>query len=106
MRANLREHVVWTQPPGSEDTAMLAADYLRMALAQTRKSKPPARYEEGPYSERVLVLGGGVAGLTAAREAALAGYDVLLVEHSDRLGGMARQWSKRMPYRPPYRAAG
>jgi quinone-modifying oxidoreductase subunit QmoB len=104
IRANLREQVAWTQPPGAEDTAMAAADYLRMAITEARKSKLPVPYDEGPYSERILVVGGGVSGLTAAREAALAGCDVLLVEQSDRLGGQARRWSKRMPHRPPYQA--
>lgn len=104
IRANLREQVAWTQPPGAEDTAMLAADYLRMAITEARKSKLPEPYEEGPYSKCILVVGGGVSGLTAAREAALAGYQVLLVEQSDQLGGHARAWSKRMPHRPPYQA--
>ena len=39
----------------------------------------------------VIVVGGGFAGVTAAREAALAGTDVVLVEARDRLGG--RTWS-------------
>jgi quinone-modifying oxidoreductase subunit QmoB len=103
VRANLREQVAWTQPPGAEDTAMLAADYVRTALTEARKSNLPTPYTEGPFSERILVVGGGVSGLTAAREAALAGYQVLLVEQSDRLGGHAGNWSKRMPHRPPYR---
>jgi pseudooxynicotine oxidase len=39
----------------------------------------------------VVVIGGGFAGVTTAREAALAGADVLLVEARDRLGG--RTWT-------------
>lgn len=39
----------------------------------------------------VIVIGGGFAGVTAAREAALAGADVLLLEARDRLGG--RTWT-------------
>ena len=39
----------------------------------------------------VIVIGGGFAGVTAAREAALAGRDVLLLEARDRLGG--RTWT-------------
>ena len=39
----------------------------------------------------VLVVGGGFAGVTAAREAALRGCSVLLLEARDRLGG--RTWS-------------
>jgi monoamine oxidase len=39
----------------------------------------------------VIVIGGGFAGVTTAREAALAGRDVLLLEARDRIGG--RTWT-------------
>ncbi|MGQ0662726.1 MAG: FAD-dependent oxidoreductase [Pseudomonadota bacterium] len=103
IRANLREQVAWVHKPGAEDTAMAAADYVRMAIAEAKKSNSPVAYAEGPYSERILVVGGGVAGLSAASEAARAGYEVLLIEATNTLGGQARRWSKRMPHRPPYR---
>ncbi len=103
-RTNLRELVAWSQPAGAEDTDLLAADYLRMSCTEARNSRPPVPYQEGPYSERILVVGGGVSGLTAARESARADYQVLLVEQGDRFGGHAIRWSKRMPHRPPYRA--
>ena len=38
----------------------------------------------------VVVVGGGPAGLEAARVAALSGHDVALIERSDELGGRAR----------------
>jgi pseudooxynicotine oxidase len=41
----------------------------------------------------VIVIGGGFAGVTAAREAALGGADTLLLEARDRLGG--RTWTHR-----------
>ncbi len=41
----------------------------------------------------VLVIGGGIAGLTAARDLAHGGYRVLVLEARDRLGG--RTWWKR-----------
>src|SRR4051812_50119682 len=41
-------------------------------------------------SERVAVLGGGVAGLTAAHELAESGFEVTVYEARDRLGGKAR----------------
>ncbi len=37
IRANLREQVAWCQPPGEENTNMMAADYVRMAIAQSKK---------------------------------------------------------------------
>ena len=41
----------------------------------------------------VIVVGGGFAGVTAAREAALRGRSVLLLEARERLGG--RTWSSQ-----------
>ena len=41
-------------------------------------------------SERVAVLGGGVAGLTAAHELEERGFEVTVYEARDRLGGKAR----------------
>lgn len=37
--------------------------------------------------KKVMVIGGGIAGMEAARTAAIRGHDVTLVERSDRLGG-------------------
>ncbi len=42
---------------------------------------------EPSHRHRVVVAGGGITGLVAARRLALAGHDVTLVEQSDRLGG-------------------
>jgi len=63
---------------------------------------PEARVEEG-LSTRIMVVGGGSTGLTAALEAAEAGHEVLLIEKTGALGGWGAKWSKRMPHRPPYR---
>ena len=40
-----------------------------------------------PQAQRVIVVGGGVAGLLAARRHALAGADVLVLESAPELGG-------------------
>ena len=47
--------------------------------------------------QKALVLGGGVAGLTAALELAERGYDTVLLEKSPKLGGNA--WSLTRPGR-------
>ncbi|MBF0371988.1 MAG: FAD-dependent oxidoreductase [Alphaproteobacteria bacterium] len=103
LRANLREMVAWSHPAGDEDTLALAEDQIRMAMSQTTRVKMPEPFLEGEFSTRIMVVGGGFAGLSAAREAARAGHEVLLIERSDKLGGQALGWSKRMPHRPPYR---
>jgi quinone-modifying oxidoreductase subunit QmoB len=100
----LREHVVWCQPAGEEDTQAMAADYIRMYVAKLQKmgKLEPFRPDE-EINKEILVVGGGVAGLTAAREAAAAGYQVRLVENSDRLGGWLARQHRSVPTRPPYR---
>ncbi|MBM3747050.1 MAG: FAD-dependent oxidoreductase [Acidobacteria bacterium] len=87
-RVNLREHVAWCQEAGHEDTQMLAADYLRMGVVKAQKAEPLEPVSE-PVSKQILVVGGGAAGLTAALEAAEAGYEVTLVESKAQLGGFA-----------------
>jgi quinone-modifying oxidoreductase subunit QmoB len=103
VRANLREQVVWSHPAGDESTQKMAADAVRMAITQAATSAAPEPRKEGSFSQRIMVVGGGVSGLSAACEAAKAGHEVLLVERADKLGGWARKWSRRLPHRPPYR---
>ncbi len=102
IRANMREQVVWCHPAGDEDTQMLAADQLRMAITRATKSNAPEPWKEGEFSDKILVVGGGYVGLSAALEASRAGSDVLLVERAAQLGGNVRRWSKVLPDRPPY----
>lgn len=50
-----------------------------------------------PASGGILVVGGGISGLTAALEAAEVGYDVFLVEKEPSLGGRVAQLNKYFP---------
>jgi len=100
----LREHVVWCQPPNEEDTQMMAEDYLRMYIAKIQKMEPLEPFQpEEDIDKSILVVGGGITGITAALEAAKAGYDVQLVEKSDNLGGWLAKQHKSIPRKPPYR---
>jgi len=102
-RANLREQVVWCQPPNDENTQMLAEDYLRMSCVRVQKMEPLEPFLAENFAKTVLVVGGGVTGMTAALESANAGYDVVLVEKTSQLGGYLAQLHRRTPSRPPYR---
>ncbi|MBW2623694.1 MAG: CoB--CoM heterodisulfide reductase iron-sulfur subunit A family protein, partial [Deltaproteobacteria bacterium] len=104
-RVNLREQVVWCHPANDEDTQMLAEDNLRLGMVKVDKMELPEPYlgEEGEaFSKDILVVGGGIAGMTAALEAAKAGYQVSLVEKEEALGGFGAKLKKSTPTKPPY----
>ena len=101
-RVNLREQCIWCHPPNDEDTQMLAEDQLRMGCIKVKEAKLPEPYKVEDLATAVLVVGGGLAGITAALEAAKAGRKVVLVEKSDTLGGWAARLYKQVSLRPPY----
>jgi quinone-modifying oxidoreductase subunit QmoB len=91
-RVNIREQVAWCQKPGEEDTQMMAEDYLRMGLAKVGGMELPEPFKpEQEFSEDILVVGGGLTGMTAALESAKAGSNVILVEKETELGGFQRK---------------
>jgi quinone-modifying oxidoreductase subunit QmoB len=100
-RVNIREHVAWCQPAKEEDTQMMAEDYLRMGVVKAKKMEPPEPFQE-EINKGILVVGGGLTGLTAAKEAAAAGYDVVLVEKEKQLGGYTASLHRTLPKKPPY----
>ncbi len=100
-RANLREQVAWSHEPNDEDTQMLAEDQIRMAIARVSNIDPPEPLIEETTRD-IMVVGGGITGMTAAKASADAGYKVTIVEKEDKLGGWATRWKKVFPKRPPY----
>ena len=112
VRANLREQVVWAEvkpadgsEPHSEAAEFLqetAADYMRMACTRAKKTLPAEPYQLEEINKNILVMGGGLAGLTAAKEAADAGYNVIIVEKEDKVGGKAAGWRKSFPTKAPW----
>lgn len=101
-RVNLREQVIWTQPPDDEDTQMMAEDYMRMTLAKTKNLELPEPFIGENLSKSILVVGGGLAGMTAALEAAGAGHQVVLVEKESALGGWLNRVYKIAPLAAPF----
>ena len=103
-RVNLREQVAWCHKPKDEDTQMLAEDSLRVGIVRAQKMEPLEPASDA-ISRSVLVVGGGVTGLSAALEAATAGLDVVLVEKQAQLGGFASTMKKDIPRGAPYTEA-
>lgn len=104
-RANLREGVIWTRPDNDdaqETTQEMAEDYVRMACAESKFMQVPKTNEAAMYNKKILVVGGGVSGITAALEAEAAGYPVTMIEKSAELGGMMASLHLRIPDKAPY----
>jgi quinone-modifying oxidoreductase subunit QmoB len=106
-RANLREGVIWIRPDTDENretTQEMADDYVRMACAELKSMGIPSSSGEQELNKNLLVVGGGITGMTAAIEAAAAGYPVHIVEKSGALGGAVGSYYKIIPTRAPYDA--
>ena len=104
-RANLREGVLWIVAEGAahdEVRQEMADDYVRMGCAELKKMQIPAGNPNRGMNKRILVVGGGMSGMTAAIEAAETGYEVVLVEKESELGGWAAKLWKRVPFAQPF----
>lgn len=101
-RVPIREFVTWTHEPKEDETTALAEDYLRMAAARAKNSEPPVP-NITETSKDILVVGGGVAGMTAAQASADAGYGVILVEKEAELGGWAGKFKSVYPNTAPFK---
>jgi len=101
-RANLREGVIWSRPEGDEHqetTQEMADDYIRMACAEVKFMNVPEPSGEQELNRTLLVVGGGMTGMSAALESAKAGYNVQLVCDEPVLGGVWKDLYKRVPFR-------
>ncbi|MFO7667753.1 MAG: FAD-dependent oxidoreductase [Desulfobacterales bacterium] len=109
-RVNLREQVVWTHPStkkageegGIDHIQMMAEDYLKMGVIKIKKITLPEPYKLDAFCRKILVIGGGIAGISAAIDAAKAGYEVTVVEKEASLGGYAAKVRKQLPVENPF----
>jgi heterodisulfide reductase subunit A-like polyferredoxin len=86
--ANIRDQNTWVHMNNPDQATAKAKDLVAMAVARANCAQP--LYQIPLNVERsLLVVGGGVAGMTAALSAACQGYPVTLVEREDTLGGVA-----------------
>jgi len=86
--ANIRNQDSWMHFHEPEKATAKAKDLVRMAVARAATLK--SLYEKKiSVIAKALVIGGGVAGMTAARGLADQGFEVVLVEKEKNLGGVA-----------------
>ncbi len=87
--ANIREQDSWVHRSKPQAATEKAEQLVSMAVAKARRLRA-IRRDSFAVESRALVVGGGLAGMTAALSIARQGYDVFLVERSPQLGGKLR----------------
>lgn len=87
---NIREQCSWVHAGDAAKATEKAHDLVRMVVARAAESIP-LKDETVPVNNGALIVGGGIAGMTAALGLADQGFPVHLVEKSDTLGGTVRR---------------
>ena len=92
---NIREHCSWvTSDP--ERATQKANDLINGGIARVSHHLPLTGSQK-PVNPTAMVVGAGIAGITAALKIAKAGHKVYLVEKSDIIGGRMAQFDKTFP---------
>jgi heterodisulfide reductase subunit A len=94
--ANIREHCSWVHPHEPEKATEKTKDIVRMAIAKAAMLEPQTE-PEVEVKDVSLVIGAGVAGMTAALSMANQGFKVYLIEKEKEPGGIVRRLHKLYP---------
>ena len=93
--ANIREQTSWVLKDVNEATEKAIA--LGKAAIAKSILDTPLTEGETPVTKRALVIGGGIAGITAALDIADAGFPVDIVEKKPTVGGKMAMLDKTFP---------
>jgi heterodisulfide reductase subunit A len=88
--ANIRDQCSWVHMKQKEKATEKAKELVRGAIARVVRQVPLPRVKLN-VTKSALVVGGGIAGMSAALSIADQGFEVSLVEREPKLGGNARQ---------------
>jgi heterodisulfide reductase subunit A len=83
---NIREHCSWIHMQNREEATEKAKELVKMGVAKARWLEAQEEFESEVYPA-AMVIGGGVAGMSAALNLANQGFEVHLVEKEPELGG-------------------
>ncbi|MEW5912184.1 MAG: NAD(P)-binding protein [Thermodesulfobacteriota bacterium] len=88
--ANIRDQCSWVHQGDHDAATDKALDLIRMSVARAGLLEPLRQFPM-PVEQTALVIGGGIAGLTAALSLGEQGFTTHLVERAEFLGGLARR---------------
>jgi heterodisulfide reductase subunit A len=86
--ANIRNQCSWVHKENMDRATEKSKDLLQMAVAKVALHEPLVE-PRMKINQAALIIGGGVAGMTAAQNLAAQGYKTFLIEKDERLGGRA-----------------
>ena len=87
--ANIRNQCSWVHSHERDIATEKAKDLVRMSVARAALLEPQHTFDV-PVKHAALIVGGGVAGMTAALSLAEQGFPVHLIEKEAELGGNLR----------------
>lgn len=93
---NIRDQCSWVHMQDREKATQKAKDLVRMGVAKAAFLELQQDIES-PLTPRVGVIGGGIAGLSAAEGLSNMGLEVVLVEKNESLGGLLTNLYKLAP---------
>ena len=88
--ANIRNQDSWVHSDDPLEATAKARQLIRMAVSRAETLQPLGE-KVISVNQRAVVVGGGVAGMNAALGLADQGYEVVLIEKEEHLGGMANR---------------
>lgn len=94
--ANIREHSSFVHRHDKPGAQKVAEDALRSAVARAAVLEP-ILIKEVDITKKALIIGGGVAGLTAGIDLAEQGFEVHLVEKRPTIGGKMAKLDRTFP---------
>ena len=94
--ANIREQDTWVHSHEPEKALLKAKEIVAAAVAKVRYAVPLSTITV-PVTKKALVVGGGVAGISAALDLADVGIPTFLVEREQSIGGTMAQLNKTFP---------
>jgi heterodisulfide reductase subunit A len=94
--ANIREQDTWVHSHHPEEALDKAKDMVAAAVAKARYLTPLEMIEV-PVTKRTMVIGAGVAGISAALDLGDMGIETILVDKEPSIGGKMAQLNKTFP---------
>ncbi len=95
---NIRDQCSWVHMQEQQNATQKAMELVRMGVAKCAYLEPQEDIQTSLVA-KALVIGGGIAGMSAAESLASMGIQVYLVEKKAQFGGLVNSLNKLAPYK-------